>query len=511
MQIEIFQTMLSEILIKYSSLFLNKVNKESIRLFLESSPQYPNLLSVVQTLQYASLKVQVGQCDWDYLKNLKSPFLLHVKMKSQERLIISKWDNKFNVLKVFNTKNGIWETTGRECLDRLWNGVVIYTKANTIRSYYLKDKMLLILFIVIFVFIANVIFKQWDIHFLYILPVIIGLLVSLCTYWQSNIYKINIVEKICHSLSITDCEAVKKSSSGFLKKLNMSSMALSFFISQLICIVISVVLDINNILYCLYIVPAILFTPLTYYSVYNQIRIRKICPLCLMILICVFAEALVFICVPMSTSKLLRGLILWGLVNTCILGILYFYSHIHLTQQEQLKTKIQLLKLKREKRIILLESSPIELIKSPMWFGKEKASINITTIISPSCQHCRKVVFELLTLIEKGIDFRWNIMLGKIMNEDSQKIEMWVQEYISDKNKFLKSLHLWSNERTRCLHYSLNSVNQDIRVSEICYDFEYKMKKLNVLGFPQIVLNDRLLSTIYTAKDLEFIIADLSQ
>ncbi|MCI5560565.1 MAG: DsbA family protein [Phocaeicola sp.] len=158
-----------------------------------------------------------------------------------------------------------------------------------------------------------------------------------------------------------------------------------------------------------------------------------------------------------------------------------------------------------------MESSPIELIKSPMWFGKEKASINITTIISPSCQHCRKVVFELLTLIEKGIDFRWNIMLGKIMNEDSQKIEMWVQEYISDKNKFLKSLHLWSNERTRCLHYSLNSVNQDIRVSEICYDFEYKMKKLNVLGFPQIVLNDRLLSTIYTAKDLEFIIADLSQ
>ena len=36
------------------------------------------------------------------------------------------------------------------------------------------------------------------------------------------------------------------------------------------------------------------------------------------------------------------------------------------------------------------------------------------------------------------------------------------------------------------------------------------MTSLNIIGFPQIVLNDRLLSTIYTTKDLEYIITDLS-
>lgn len=96
---------LSQTIIKYIRLFVQGINENDIRIFLESSPQYPNLLSVVQTLQYANLQVGVGQCDWDYLKNLDSPFLLHIALKFQETLMISKWDSKSNCLKVLNPKN----------------------------------------------------------------------------------------------------------------------------------------------------------------------------------------------------------------------------------------------------------------------------------------------------------------------------------------------------------------------------------------------------------------------
>ena len=71
---------------------MHHVDKNGIRIFLESSPGYPNLLSVMHTLRYANLDVQAGQCDWDYLRNLKSPFLMHIKLGSQEQLIIAKWD-----------------------------------------------------------------------------------------------------------------------------------------------------------------------------------------------------------------------------------------------------------------------------------------------------------------------------------------------------------------------------------------------------------------------------------
>ena len=41
---------LSQTIIKYIRLFVQGINENDIRIFLESSPQYPNLLSVVQTL-----------------------------------------------------------------------------------------------------------------------------------------------------------------------------------------------------------------------------------------------------------------------------------------------------------------------------------------------------------------------------------------------------------------------------------------------------------------------------
>lgn len=69
--------MLSEILIKYISLFFHKINKEYLILFLEASPHYPNLLSVVQTLQYFNLDTHVGQCDWNYLKKISS-FMIYI-------------------------------------------------------------------------------------------------------------------------------------------------------------------------------------------------------------------------------------------------------------------------------------------------------------------------------------------------------------------------------------------------------------------------------------------------
>ena len=139
-------------------------------------------------------------------------------------------------------------------------------------------------------------------------------------------------------------------------------------------------------------------------------------------------------------------------------------------KQEQLKTTIQLLKLKRKQEIILLESSQIEIATTPMWFGKEDSSIIITTIISPSCKHCRKVVSELLLLIEKEVQFRWNVVLGKTISQDSEKIKIWVQEYISDKDFFLEALHLWSNEQIQdlqCVHKKLFMMIKSIKFAII--------------------------------------------
>ncbi|MGN0514824.1 MAG: vitamin K epoxide reductase family protein, partial [Lachnospiraceae bacterium] len=498
---------LSQTIIRYSRLFVQGINENDVRIFLESSPQYPNLLSVVQTLEYANLHVQVGQCDWDYLRNLDSPFLLHIVLKSQETLIISKWDTKSNCLNVLNPKSNKWEIKNKEYFEGIWDGVVIYTNARTARNGWTSTKMSLLLLIVAFTIVTQVLTRQQDIPFIYILPIIIGFIVSLCAYWRKNISEIGIIEKICHRSSITDCDAVEKSSYASWNGLTMNNMALSFFVSQSICIIISVVLEANDILNTIYLMSVIVFIPIAIYSVYGQIKVGKICPLCLMILICILLEAFIFMCLPIHFVNV-RVIIVFGMISICILYLLHFCEHTRRNQQEQLNTTIQLLKLKRKTEIILLESSQIEPIITPMWFGKENSSLNITTIISPSCKHCRKVVFELLLLIEKGVKFRWNVVLGKMMSHDSEKIKIWVQKYISDKNKFSHDLYLWSNEQIQSLQCVQKAVVNDEQISKICNNFDTQIERLNISVFPQIMLNNRLLSSIYTIRDLEFIIAD---
>ena len=501
--------MLYDTLIKYCSLFLHKMDKENIRLFLETSPQYPNLLSVIQTLQYAKLDIQAGQCNWEHLRNLESPFLLHVYVKSQEALIISKWDLDFDVLRVLNPQNSKWETKEKIYLDNIWDGVVIYTNAKTIKDSYFKKILLLVFCVIVFCSIL-VILKQYGLSCFFVLPVVIGLIVSFCAYWRKYVAEIEIVEKICNKSSMFNCNAVENSMYGNLKGMSMSCMALSFFISQLICMTVYISLEMSDVLYSLYFVSAIVFIPIAFYSLYSQIKIGKTCPLCMMILICVCAEALLYI--NMSKWHLsFEVLVLWAIMNTCVLYLLQLSQHIRQNKQEQLKEKMQLLKLKRKKEIILLESSLIEPILTPIWFGMEKAPINITTIISPGCIHCRKVVSELLTLIDKGVKFRWNIVLGKVLNEDAGEIEAWVHSYISNKKKFFQNLRLWSKNQKFLLQRFSRINNQDVKVHEISNEFENQIKSLNVVGFPKIVLNDRLLSTVYSIKDLEFIITDLSQ
>lgn len=119
--------MLSSILIKYCSLFLNHIDKKRIRLSLESSPMYPTLLSIVQTLRYVGLDCHAGQCDWDYLKNLSAPFLLHLNCGKREHLIIAKWIQRKQCLKIYNLKFRRWIITKSNDIESIWDGVVIYS------------------------------------------------------------------------------------------------------------------------------------------------------------------------------------------------------------------------------------------------------------------------------------------------------------------------------------------------------------------------------------------------
>lgn len=499
--------MLSQTLLKYCSLFLHNFDRNSIRIFLESSPEYPSLLSVIKTLQYARLDVQSGKCEWNYLQNLKSPFLLHIKLRSTGTIVICNWDNKDNSIHMFNPKRNKWEVKDKEDLDKIWDGVVIYTQAKPIKKSFTKSNVIFAIGAIVVFFFLFSCFKSEDISIFYVTPLIIGLIISITLYWQTFMPKIDIVEKLCHISTITDCEIVENSSYSSIMGIKMGCMSLSFFTSQLFCIGIAGLFNISNAFYSIYSISSIIIIPTVLYSAYGQFKLKKACPLCILIITCILFESIISITFPIHLINL-NLVLLWCCIESCVLFIMHHLHKLYSQQHEQLTEKIQLIRLKRRKEIMLLESAKVGTVLSPIWIGSEKSPVSITTFISLSCKHCRKVSHDIFSLMDKGLEFRWNIIFRNASGSDVERIDNWIKQYYIDKDKFLSDLQLWSKASIGAVHVSKfpsTEAVENIDSNKIKQFFEKQLHRLNVHEFPTIIFKDNLLSSIYSVSDIELL------
>lgn len=497
--------MLYEILIKYCNLFLRKVDKNDIRLFLESSPLYPNLLSVLETLHHVGLDAKVGQCDWEYLRNLSSPILLHIKSGNNQDLVIAKWDYKQNSLKILNLKNKGWEIKNRDDMTMYWDGVVIYTSDNQIDHSY--KTIIVVISSVIISLVLFVLFKTkiLYINIMFYSPILLGSAVSCCLYLKSRMLDGGIADKLCHISKVTDCNRVEESKYSKVFGIKMNCLAFTYFIAQVICVSISCLFEMRDILYTLYFISTVISIPTISYSIYGQLKVRSVCPLCVFVVLCIAIEALLFVYLNKQDINI-SIIALYCYVFFISITVLHYISIIKNNETVLFMDSINLLKLKRKKEILFIESTLVKPTYSPFVLGSETSPTKITTILSPSCKHCKKLVSECIALQQKGLNFRWEIILGQSTKNDGYIIENWIHQFLSDKDRFFEIFIIWSKGIGQKTSPISQKTLQNSDYSIISKSFNAKLTELNISGFPRIILNDRLLSTIYTSKDLEFLI-----
>lgn len=236
------------------------------------------------------------------------------------------------------------------------------------------------------------------------------------------------------------------------------------------------------------------------------------CPLCMLVLLCIAIEAIICLCCPHLIPKSLNIIIIYSGLFLLASGVLQYIQNMKQNDSLCRRNQIDLLKLKRKSAIFQSESIPVNPTTTPIIFGENNSSVEITTMISPNCRYCRNVVSELLKLQNAGVKFKWNIILGQTVPKDSEKIDSWIRWYYADKDKFLENLYKWGDGTIASIPISqCMTAIDEAKISEIKQFFEREIRDLNISGFPQIILNRRLLSSIYTAKDFEFIIFDKNE
>lgn len=496
--------MLTETLLKYCSLFLYKVDKNRLRIMLESSPYYPSLLSILHTLRYAGLDIHVGQCDMKYLKTINTPVLLHLIKEKKEYVVISKWDrNKENIM-CYSPEKHIWESHKIAYIEQVWDGVTMYCDNKTIKLSNVRTNT--VLYFIIFITVLSIIMLMATYMSFTALPIIIGLLISISLYNEDIVSQIPILDRVCHISLTSDCSKVSSSAYSKIAGFKLSEMGLSYFTAQTIVLCLAYVYNQLETLSSSYFVSLLVILPIGIYSGYYQYKIKNYCPLCIALLMCILCESLIFIFTQGKTFSL-EIMIIFCIIYLVILCIFRFMSFLRDKYHDYMSNKIELLSLKRKNTIFLLESQEYENCSSPIYLGDEDSSAIITTIISPSCKHCKKIVKELIQLLNTNIQFRWNIIWGSVNISDEKRICSWIALFMRNKVLFIEELSKWSDGKDCILNMEIDNVNNAQVLCTKDY-FDSYISKMEMTKLPQTILNNRLLSSVYTPQDYQYIILD---
>ncbi|MGL5318186.1 MAG: vitamin K epoxide reductase family protein [Bacteroidales bacterium] len=504
--------MLDQTLISFCRNYDSKCNKDAIDLFLKSSPNYPSLLSIIQTLQYAGIKAVAGKCDVAFLSTLHSPFLMHIKHQNEENIVMARWNVSMENLMIYSPKENRWLIKNNSDIIKFWDGVIIYTKQKPNRGLSLWHD--LNIYIVIGVIILLQLFIMQ--FFTYevsstLLLITTGLVFSIYMQVKDYGYKNFILDKLCHFTAITDCERVSNSMYAYILGYSISDLSASFFLSQLIIALI--VITIYNIPIILVLSPAILVViPAFIYSFYSQLKVKSFCPYCILILIILIAQAILAIVYESIAQSILISL--FTLVST-----LLFASSAKIIRKIQNEWYVNrrsfcdLLSLKRKKYVIVNESQELICKENDkvLSLGIETAEDVVTTIISPSCKKCKEMVKEIFELLDSNIvSFKWEIVLGESSRGDASKNKDWIRCYISNQELFFNYIRSWSNSRGEYQYYiaSSESVEQEKEISQFYENFKNTIMSFSITAFPRIALNGTMLSPVYNGSDIVYLLID---
>ena len=504
--------MLDQTLISFCRKFDSKCNEDAIDLFLKSSPSYPSLLSIIHTLQYAGIKAVACKCDSDFLSKLNSPFLMHMKHQNEENIVMARWNISMENLMFYSPKENRWFVKNKSDISRFWDGVIIYTeqKPNRLLSLWRDLKIYIFIGVVIFIEMFLMLFLTSTVSLTLIL-ITLGLIFSIYMNIKEYGYKNFILDKLCHYASNTDCERVSRSMYAYVFGYNISDLAVSFFLSQLVIVLMFFLMYNTPIIFVLS--PAVLVViPAFIYSVYSQVKVKSICPYCIVILIILIAQAaLIIINEGIPQSYLIS---LYTLVLIFIFSSFAKYSRIRKNKRYAYRRSFcDLLNLKRKKYVIVNESQELICKEGGMVLslGLKTAEDVVTTIISPSCLKCKEMVRDILKLLDSNIvSFRWNIILGESSKEDSLKNKDWIRCYIDNPDFFLDYIRNWSNGKREC-HYCIASslsLKQDEEISRFYESFISTVRSFRITGFPRIAVNGKMLSPIYNGSDIVYLLID---
>lgn len=496
-------------------------DKERLKNFLLSHPDYPSLNAFKDALNYLNIEnvfVNLSSNDFGDIPVYSLLQLQNVD-KSKSEMVLLTSDITQESISFYDEKLEL-VSLEKDIFFSLWTGIVVaIEKQEEIthidipsRKNQFGQSFRFIAFGVIGLVLGYSLWKFSISEVAYIVTSLVGLYYCFEIYKNQHGEKSIIVDKICNDeKEESSCQKVMQSDQLNVFGLKLSDIALFYFIKTII-----LGLFINNTQFIIIILSVLNF-PVIAYSLYIQLfKEKKLCKLCLILIFILLVQSgisLLYFNYSFSLEVLILGAIF-------LFSILPLYIFINKTIDENNKLKNENtsnLRFKRNydifKRELLLTPKIGFEHQDVFFLGNKDAKSNITLISNLECKFCGEahhILKKLYIENENDISFqiRFNFSDEKMSNQIENIFKTLLHSYSSNEKQFLEALDFWYKERnydTFIKRFGLHS-NQNINIIQEIKN-ENLTKGLNFT--PAFLVNGFVFPQKYEKEDILYFVQDL--
>lgn len=494
------------ILNSYLSLIDIHIDKTEFEYQLNGHPEFPNILSFSDTLHFFNIDCSIYEIDEEDVDLLPENFLSidggDFKLENKENYNISK----SNIVLVVDKSESFYQEK-KDSNFFLW-GIILLS------------------FLVLSV--LSIEFSTFYIGGLFLMFSFLGIFLSYEAYKKTHGKGTIIPLGVCKNKMLkTDCDHVfnyKK-----WKFFDISEISLLFFFAQITTFIVLAIYKDLHFYYFIYKYIFYLFIPISLVSMYYQIIvIKKLCPVCIGIILCVYAQLAILLFLSSTLIEINIFSIIFYILF--VLGSILFLLYLKEKTIWDNKLKEEIVKGSRFKRNYTFFKNNLSIQRKTINdsflnsfnFGTDDSNLTLTLVTNPSCKYCKEFYPTFMRIIH---NYSTKINIRLVLDADLDNFpEALRLTYINlaciyqnseDKTIFFVALEEWYNIRTdkneidkwnnKFLHLFKN---QDDAISIL--NNQKKWRNINDINFtPDIFINGYQYPIEYDRADLEYFLSEM--
>lgn len=499
------------------------VSQRFITQEMQSHPDYPSLVSLIDFLDLGRMDYEVVQSDHTHIARFNYPCLAHVMENN----------GSSHMIQVDNIND--WDQ--HQQLKKNWTGIVVLAgnrpswnnaeNTQQIRQRrYAKAVSFIAVLLLLSAFVYVTIPGFNPINAIWGLLSFAGLVLSIGVLSVEMGMQVKAVKEVCNSVSPSGCDAVLRSNySKGIAGISIADAAISYFLTQSGFYLLSnwhpVLLN-TALLLC---IPVIIVAGLSLYA--QQFILKKWCVICLGIVAVIIAQCLL---AGLSVSSFIGSFrisipyaisffVVQGIVCYLFKGLKNFVTNI----REKLMQAKELRRWKRNESLYLYQSNQRPYVDCTTWdqelmLGNNEAPVQITIACNPYCGPCaaaHKIIDELYETYKEilCIKFRFLFPLDNPNNDLTIAVKAILQKatrihqdeeratMLSDWFK-LMNLEKWQQKWGPI---------SDVNVEDLLKAHIHWMDDVaKVKGTPTFFINGRQLPRNYVIRDMFQLIPSLA-